>query len=557
MRALCFSLLCLMLVGAAVAAPVHHDLLIVGGLVIDGTGNPGIYTDVAVDDGMVTRVGPMRAAHERGDVTADTVIDATDRVICPGFIDVHTHADDSLLSNRPAANFIRDGVTTLITGNCGGSFWPTADFLASAEEGGIGPNVATLVGHNTVRGHVIGREDIDPTPAQLAEMEAMVDQAMREGAVGLSTGLIYIPGTYSETDEIIALARVAARHGGLYASHMRSEGEEVFAAIDEALTIGRVAGLPVEISHFKVRANAFYEPEAYPLISELLDAHYEPGDQVWAASRATLARVMRARAEGQDVTIDQYPYAASSTGIGVIIPDWVRAEGDDRACEILADADGRARALEGIATRYRGRNYTDLSWAQIASCRSDPAYNGMSIHEVTIARGNPEPTLEDDILTAFDIFCAGGAGMVYHTMAEDDVMRIMRNPHVMVCSDSGVRTFGRGVPHPRGYGANARVLGRYVREFENITLENAIRKMTSLPAQRFALRDRGLLREGFRADLVVFDPDRVTDRATFAEPHQCSTGFDAVIVNGEPVVRDDEVTGALPGMALRGHGFWQ
>ncbi|MBN1475283.1 D-aminoacylase [Candidatus Sumerlaeota bacterium] len=539
-----------------IAAPVHHDLLITGGTVIDGAGNPGIRADVAVDGDTITAIGPMADALTRGEIEADTVIDATGRVVCPGFIDPHTHADSSLLENRLAENFIRDGVTTLITGNCGGNHWPVAEFLASAEEGGIAPNIATLVGHNTVRRRVIGREDRDPTAEQLASMEALVDQAMREGAMGLSTGLIYIPGTYSETEEIIALARVVARHGGLYATHMRSETEEIFSAIEEALRIGREANVPVHISHFKVRGHAMFEESAYPLINDLLGSDYEPGAHVPAASRATLALVMRARAQGQDVTLDQYPYPASSTGLGVMIPDWLRAEGDDHAVEILADPETRARVRDEIAERYRGRGLEDLDWAQIASCESDPSLNGLSIRDVTIRRGTPEPTLEDDTETVIDLFMAGGAGMIFHSQSEDDVMRIMRCPIVGVCSDSSVRRFGSGVPHPRGYGSNARVLARYVRGLHNITLEEAIRKMTSLNAQRFALRDRGLLREGMRADIVVFNPRTVTDRATFTDPHQHSEGFDAVIVNGEPVVLDDEVTRARPGRALRGQGFW-
>jgi len=542
---------------AAAAAPVHHDLLILNGLVVDGTGNPGIYTDVAVDGGVITAVRPLRAQVEAGERTADRVIEARGRVVAPGFIDVHTHADESLLENRHATNFIRDGVTSIITGNCGGSYWPVSAFLASLEEGGVALNTATLIGHNTVRRRTIGREDIDATPEQMAEMESMVDEAMRDGAVGLSTGLIYIPGTYTETEEIIALAKAAARHGGLYVSHMRSEGEEIFSAIDEALRIGREANCPVQISHFKVRGAAFFEDSAYPRITELLGADYEPGDRVPAASRATLGHVMRARAAGQDVTIDQYPYTASSTSLSVVIPDWVLADGNDRADELLQDPAMRPQIRDEIVNRYRSRGQEDLDWMQIASCRSDRSLNGKTIREATVIRGVSNPTLEEDVETVIDLQVAGGAGMVYHSMAEDDVIRIMQNPHVMICSDSGVREFGSGVPHPRGYGTNARVLGRYVRQLGAITLEDAIRKMSSLPAQRFALRDRGLLREGMAADIVVFNPATVIDRATFPEPHQYSTGFQAVIVNGEPVVLDDETTDALPGKALRGNGYWE
>lgn len=534
---------------AASAAPAHHDLLIRNGTVIDGTGAPRFRADVAVDDGRITAIAPLP------DATATQVIDATDRIVAPGFIDVHTHADRSLLEGRLAENFIRDGVTSIVTGNCGGSFWPTGVFLASAEAGGVAVNVATLVGHNTVRSRVCGDGDTEASPEAMVQMERMVAQAMLEGAVGLSTGLIYTPGTYTDTEEIIRLARVAARHGGLYATHMRSERAAIIAAIDEALRIGREAGLPVQISHFKIPAPLTFEPEAYPIVSRLLDADYRPGQVVPAASRASLARVMEAIEAGQDVLLDQYPYTASSTGLGTMIPDWVRAQGDRHARELLRDPATRTRVRDEIAALYRGRGETDLDWAVIASHADDPSLNGLSIHEVTVARGKPNPTMEDEVDTVIDLFLAGGASMVFHTQAEDDVIRIMRNPHVMVCSDSGVREFGVGVPHPRGYGANARVLGRYVRQLGVIPLEEAVRKMTSLPASRFDFHDRGRLAEGMRADIVVFDPARVIDRATYDNPHQYPEGIDWVIVNGTPVVADGAITGALPGMALRGPGY--
>jgi N-acyl-D-amino-acid deacylase len=550
MRVWLIGLLSVLLVVSAAAG--HHDLIIVNGLVIDGSGAPGARADVAVDDGRITAVGGLGA-----ETTADTVIDARGQVVCPGFIDVHTHADESLLENRLAENFTRDGVTSLVTGNCGGNFWPVGAFLASCEEGGVALNVATLVGHNTVRRRVVGSGDVRATPEQLRQMEILVAQAMFEGAVGLSTGLIYTPGTYTDTEEIIALARVAARHGGLYATHMRSEREEIFSAIQEALRVGREAGLPVQISHFKVPSPVQFEPSAYPLVNEILGTTYAPGDSVVAASRATLAVVMRARAAGQDVTLDQYPYTASSTGLATMIPDWVRAEGDRHARELLRDPATRARVRDEVTARYRRRGMEDLDWAVIASHRADRSLNGLSLHEVSIRRGKANPTLEDDVDTAIDLFLAGGAGMVFHTMAEDDVIRIMKNPFVMVCSDSGVRTLGEGVPHPRGYGSNSRVLGRYSRDLHVVPLEEAIRKMTSLPASRFWMNDRGLLRTGYRADIVVFDPARVNDRATFDNPHQYPVGIDWVIVNGTPVVATGETTGALPGMALRGRGYWK
>ncbi|NUP89774.1 MAG: D-aminoacylase [Candidatus Sumerlaeia bacterium] len=533
---------------AAVAGPVC-DVLIVNGTVVDGTGGVGYRADVAVRDGRIAGIGDF------ADTEAGTVIDAAGCVVAPGFIDVHTHADSGLLRRRRAENFIRDGVTTIVTGNCGGSFWPTAEFLASAERGGVAVNVATLVGHNTVRSRVCGEGDVEASPEALRRMEEMVAQAMFEGAVGLSTGLIYTPGTYTGTGEIIALTRVAARHGGLYVSHMRSERENIVAAIDEALLIGREAGCPVQISHFKIGTPTQFHESALPLVNEILGTSYRPGDTVPAASRVTLEMVRRAQRAGQDVTMDQYPYAASSTGLATMIPDWVRADGERTARERLRDPETRARVHREMTEGYRRRGYEDLGWAQIAGFREDRSYDGKSIREVTVLRGAAGPTLEDDVDTVIDLYLAGGAGMVFHSQSEDNVIRIMQDPTVMICSDSGVREFGEGVPHPRGYGSNARVLGRYVRDLRVLPLEEAVRRMTSLPAWRFGLEGRGELRPGAKADIVVFNPNTVHDPATYPDPHHYAEGIPWVLVNGVPVVANSEVTGELPGDALRGPGW--
>ncbi|HEV8253602.1 MAG TPA: amidohydrolase family protein, partial [Vicinamibacteria bacterium] len=350
--------------------------------------------------------------------------------------------------------------------------------------------------------------------------------------VGFSTGLIYVPGTYSKTPEVVGLARAAARHGAIYTSHMRSEGEGVFQAIDEALQIGREAGMPVEISHFKV-ANK----------------------KLWGGSDRTIARVEQARAQGLDVTVDQYPYTASSTNLGVMLPSWALADGEEKVRQRLGDPATRKRIAAEMKETIRRRNgRKHLDYAVVASSRSsDTSIEGKSITAITRERGR-KPKLEQEIETVLDLMEKGGAQMVYHSMDDRDVERILRFPYTMVASDAGVIEPGRGVPHPRGYGSNARVLGRYVRERHAVSLEEAIRKMTSLPAQRFRLSERGLVRPGMWADLVVFDPARVADVATYEKPHAPSTGFRFVLVNGTVVVEDGRHTGARPGAVLMGPG---
>ena len=361
-------------------------------------------------------------------------------------------------------------------------------------------------------------------------MEALVEQAMRDGAVGISTGFEYVPGIYAKTDEVVALARVAARYGGLYATHMRDEGNAVAEAIRESIQIGEQAGLPVEISHFKLSSKS-----------------------MWGSAPLTLGLVRAARARGVVVTVDQYAYTASSTSLDIRLPAWVLEGGREAGKARLADKALRQRATRDIKSMMKNRGFKDWTYAMVASYTPDPSFNGKSIADITKqVRGKSD--LDSQIEQVFEMYAAGGAQMVYHTMSEADVAQIMREPWTMIASDSGVRRVGEGRPHPRGYGNNARVLGRYVRELGLLTLEDAIRKMTSLPAQTFSLRDRGLVREGFAADLVIFDDATIGDRATFAEPHQYATGISHVIVNGRTVLADGKMTGVRPGVALRRDG---
>jgi N-acyl-D-amino-acid deacylase len=511
------------LLGAAPEPP--YDLVLRGGRIVDGSGNPWYLADVGIRDGRVAAIGRLEAS------AAARVLDARGLVVAPGFIDVHTHVETGLPRRPTADNFLLDGVTTLVTGNCGGSEVDLPRFFDALRGTGSSLNVATLIGHNSVRREAMGTEARDPTPAELLRMETLVDEAMRAGAVGLSTGLIYVPGTYAKTPEVVALARVAARHGGVYASHIRSEGEEVFTAIAEAVDVGRQAGLPVEISHFKVSNR-----------------------KLWGQSEKTIALVDRARGEGLDVTVDQYPYTASSTNLGVLLPSWALAGGTEAVRQRLTDPATRARIVGEMKDQIRRRNGRKrLDYAVVASCAWDRGRDGKSIARINEEAGRRR-RLEDEIETVLDMVEQGGAQMVYHSMDERDVERILRVPWAMVASDAGVVEPDVGMPHPRAFGTNARVLGRYVRERKALRLEEAVRKMTSLPAQRFALADRGLVRPGMWADLAVFDEATVGDRATYEAPHAASAGFRYVLVNGQVVVEDGRHLGTRPGRILVGPG---
>ena len=499
------------------------DLVIKNARVVDGSGNPWFRADVAVKGGRIARVGRVQASE------GVKVIDAGGKVLAPGFIDVHTHVEN-LFKLPEAENFVRMGVTTVVTGNCGGSALDVGRFLGRVKETPTAVNVATLVGHNTVRHAVFGDADRAPTAEELEKMKALVERAMRDGAVGLSTGLFYVPGAYAKTDEVVELAKVAARFGGLYATHMRDEGGRVADSVRESIEIGERAGLPVEISHFKISAK-----------------------RLWGQSDLTLGLVRAARERGLPVTVDQYAYTASSTSLDSRLPDWVQEGGREEGRKRIADPAQHARIVREMKESLRKSGFKDFSFANVASYRAKPEYNGKSIAEVTkLARNRAD--VGSQIEQMLEMYAAGGAAMVYHSMSEGDVRRILREPFTMVASDSGVRRFGEGVPHPRGYGNNARVLSTYVRGLGLVTLEDAVRKMTSLPAQTFGFRDRGLVREGMAADLVIFDEAVVADPSTFESPHQYAAGFNYVIVGGETVLEGGALTKARPGAALRGAG---
>jgi len=506
-------------------AQLAADVIIRNGRVLDGTGNSWFYADVAVKDGKILKVGNL------GNVHAPKVIDARNMIVAPGFIDVHTHIEGDEFKNPTANNFILDGVTTVITGNCGSSNVNIKKYMWQIDSLKPSVNVATLIGHNSVRRAVLSTANRQPSEEEMQRMEEIVRQAMRDGAVGLSTGLIYIPGTYSKTDEVVRLAQAAAQYKGVYASHMRNEGDRITEAIEEALHIGRTAKMPVQISHFKLS-----------------------GQQNWGRSRETIPMIMKAREEGIEVTIDQYPYTASSTNLGTMIPDEILADGQDSIKARLQRPEVRKYVKQEMLKGLKRRKLKHFSYAVVAYHRADTTLNGKSIEEINLLKGRKHKA-EQEAETVMDMIMAGGASMVFHGMGDEDVKRIMQYPFNMFASDASIRIFNEGAPHPRGFGTNARVLSKYVRDEKVISLEEAVRRMTSLPAQKFGLRDRGLLREGFAADIVVFDEKTVQDMSTYEKPHAYSKGFHYVLVNGQVVVDNEQHIGTRSGKALMGPGL--
>ncbi len=500
------------------------DILITNGKIIDGTGNSWYYGNIAVKDGKIVKIG--RAVN----LSAKKIIDAKGLIVAPGFIDVHTHLEGDEDKDPTAQSFIYDGVTTCITGNCGSSNVDIGKYLKWVDSLKLSINVATLIGHNDVRKAVMGRANRDATPDEMKRMDNIVDKAMRDGAVGLSTGLIYIPGTYTKTPEIVELAKIAAKYNGVYASHMRDEGDSVTQAIEEALTIGREAKIPVEISHFKLS-----------------------GQHNWGRSKETIPMIIAARNEGIEVTIDQYPYTASSTSISTLIPDEILADGQDSIKARLQRPEIKKYVINSMLARLKKRKLKHFSYAVVANYSPDSSYNGKSIEQINLMKGRKHK-MKEEALTVIDIMMGGGASAVFHGMGDEDVKRIMQYPFNMFASDATIRILGAGMPHPRGYGTNARVLAKYVREEQIISLEEAIRRMTSLPAQKFQLKDRGLIKEGMAADIVIFDEKEVKDVSTFEKPHAYSKGFYFVIVNGVLTVDNEKHLGVRAGKALYGQG---
>ena len=497
-----------------------YDFVLRGGRIVDGTGNPAFHGDVAVQGGKIAAIGKIAETGRRE-------IDVRGLVVAPGFIDVHTHAED--IAEQPLGeNFLRMGVTTLVLGNCGSSELNVGDFFHTLETDTFSPNVATLVGHGTVRHAAMhGAFDRLPTEPELDHMRALVRKAMQDGAVGLSTGLIYLPGTFAKTEELIEMAKVAAEFDGIYATHQRSEAGEIFQSLDEIFRIAREARIRTEISHLKLS-----------------------GPSNWGQAAQILVAIENARAEGLDITQDQYAYTASSTGLSQLVPEAMREGGGGKFRERLEHAETKAKFVAEMKQTLRKRGSPDYAYAVIASYHADPALNGLNVAEAA-KKVRASNTLDEQIELVFDIIKNGGATGIFHGMSDADLAVFMQHPNTMFASDSGVRRWQEGVPHPRGYGNNARILAEYVREKKILRLEDAIRRMTSLPARTFHFAHRGELRPGNHADLTVFDPATIATPSTYTDPHHYATGFRCVFVNGTLVVDQDRHTGTRPGQVLR------
>lgn len=531
------------------------DLLIRNGFVIDGTGKPGIAADVGIRDGRIVALGRIGEPAAR-------VLDADGCVVAPGFIDIHSHTDEMVLANTRCESKSTQGVTLEVSGNCGdssaprggkqphteGSSWlrecgvtaawgSMAEYLDVVAATPMAINFATLVGHGSVREVAVGYDDRPPTDEELDEMRRLVAEAMEAGAFGVSTGLIYPPGCYATTEEVIELCKVAARYGGIYATHMRNEAEDVVAAVEEAVRIGRESGAGVQISH-----------------------HKACGKKNWGLVKQSLAAIEAARAAGTDVWADQYPYIATSTGLGIMLPKWAHDGGTKALVARLSDPVQRATLRETVV-RDMEDGYLAASggWDTVVLSSLKNEHNkyceGLSITQIAERLG------KHPVDTAFDLLLeeGGSIGMMHFVISEDDVNTVMAHPAIMIGSDATARTFEgpmtKGKPHPRAYGTFARVLGKYTRDDKVLSLEQAVAKMTGMPARRLGLSDRGIVALSNWADLTIFDPDGIQDEATFDHPVRAAAGIRYVIVNGEVILEDGAFTGAMPGRVLRHSGL--
>ncbi|HEY3440785.1 MAG TPA: D-aminoacylase [Paludibaculum sp.] len=509
------GLLALAFFTQAISAQISYDLVIRNAHILDGAGNAWFAGDVAVRGDTIAAVGRV------SQVSSKWTLDAKGLTLAPGFIDTHSHGIQGIQQTPAAENLIRQGVTTIIEGPDGHSPLPIGPFLTKLAQRPIGVNFGLLVGHNSIRQRVMGTENRRATPSELEAMRGLARQAMIEGAFGLSTGLFYVPGNYASTEEVIELAKVIGSQGGLHTSHMRSEADHVVESVNETIRIGEEGHLPTQVTHHKII-----------------------GVSNWGKSVETLQLIHDARARGVDVTLDAYPYTASSTGLGAsLVPQWARAGGSKALRERAASPEtGRKLRAEMRANMNDTRG--GPAKLTLASCGFDRSLAGKTLAE---AAGSGDP-----VEVALDFVLRGDCSVVSHSISEEDIERILRDPLTMIASDGGIPSFGSDVPHPRNYATFARVLARYVRERHTLTLEDAVRKMSGLPAQRFGLPDRGLIRPGMKADLVLFDSGAIAENSTFEKPHQYATGVSYVWVNGVCELKEGRMTGALGGRPLYG-----
>ncbi len=493
-----------------------YDVVIKGGTIYDGIGKTPYVADIGVADGTIKTIGDIKT-------TAGLTIDAKGLIVAPGFIDIHTHCEDGLQTEKGknAKNYLTQGVTTVVTGNCGGGTYRVEDFFGKLGSQGIGLNVLHLVGHGTIRSHVMGQADRDPTDKELERMKKLLAQGMEEGAAGLSTGLFYTPGSFAKTDEIVELAKVVKKYDGIYATHIRDESNYNIGlkeAVQEAITVGEQAGIPVEISHIKAL-----------------------GMPVWGMAKDVCDLIESARERGIRVYADQYPYVASSTGLSdAVIPRRVQADGKmkDRLenPELLPQI--KNKVAENIDRRGGPESLV------IVSFPNNEDFNGKSLLVISQLLGKPAAD------TAIYLIMNGSPSIISFNMQEADLEYFMKKPYVMTGSDGNVQIPDTSFPHPRSYGTFPRKIRKYVMEEKWIAMEQAIRASTSLPAEVLGLDDRGRLEEGFAADIVVFDPDEISDKATYSSPHQYSEGIRYLLINGKLVVADGNYSGLLVGKPI-------
>lgn len=499
------------------AEPIEADVLLKGGTVFDGTGSAGKIGDVAIKGDRIVGVGQFDLK------SAEWEIDCTGLVICPGFIDLHNHSDSQIVSPRTRANvnFVMQGCTTIVTGNCGSGPVDCGEYLAKIDASGAGTNVAHLLPQGSLRGKVIGSLQRKASSDEIRQMRELADKAMQDGAFGMSTGLIYVPSSYADTAELIEIAKVVGKHNGIYASHIRGEGKDLLESVGEAIKIGREGNCPTHVSHFKAS-----------------------GQEAWGLIRAAAQLIEQARKSGLKVTADQYPYIASSTSLdATILPTWSLAGGREKLLERLKDKEQSARIVKFVTERLEKAD--DGERIRITSCAKHPKYVGRSIAD--IAKSEKSKSLD----VALKITRDGGAGIVSFSMSEEDVRYAMTLPWVATASDGRAYLPSADKPHPRSYGTFPRKIGEYSVKENVLPLAAAIRSCTSLPADILGLPDRGRLAVDQYADVVVFDPQKFRDRATFDKPHQYAVGLEYSFINGEPAVKEGEATGTLAGRALR------
>lgn len=499
-----------------------YDIVIRGGTIVDGSGEARYRADVAVAGGRIVRI-----AREGIDTAgARIILNADSLIVAPGFIDNHAHIATTIHQYPLAENFLRQGITTILASlHSGDQPWPLDAYASTLD---VAPNVGFFAGHSWVRTRVLGLEDRGPNAAELDHMRALVDSTMRQGAIGLSTGLLYVPAFYAKTEEVIELAKVASRHRGIYVTHMRDEQSGLLRSIAETIRIAREANIPVQINH-----------------------HKAVGKAQWGWSARSLAMIDSANAAGLDVKHDLYPYLATSTGSSILFPQWSLGGGASEFAKRIADPAQRSRIEREMRAIIAERASDDLHHIQFRVVPSDRKYDGKTLADYARDRGHPN-TLDAGIPLLIELQLRGGFSAIYHSLDEQDLIRILKHPLAMIETDGDPIAYGVGFPHPRSLGTFPRVLARYVREQGVLTLEEAIKKMTSMPAAQIGQRDLGLVREGYHADLTVFDAVTISDKGDYVNPHAYPVGVRHVIVSGVLVIRDAAFTGERPGRWIKG-----